>query len=41
VLGPWVELAAGKERFTGQFAEEANGLLSRDYRKPYVVPEEV
>jgi hypothetical protein len=29
------------ERFVGDFAEEANGLLARSYREPFVVPEEV
>jgi hypothetical protein len=26
------------ERFTGEFSEEANRLLTREYRAPYVVP---
>jgi hypothetical protein len=29
------------ERFTGERAEEANKLLRRDYRAPFVVPETV
>ncbi len=29
------------ERFTGEGAEQANPLLTRAYRKPYVVPEKV
>ena len=41
VLGPWLTMDPGKERFVGEFAGRANKLLSRNYRKPFVVPEEV
>ena len=40
-LGPLLTMDPVKERFTGEFAEEANKLLTRDYRKPFVVPEKV
>jgi predicted dehydrogenase len=41
-LGPWVEMDAQTERFTsGPIADKANQFLSRDYRKPFVVPEQV
>jgi hypothetical protein len=30
-----------EERFAGPLAAEANQLLERDYRKPFVVPESV
>jgi hypothetical protein len=39
VLGPWVELDAERERFVGDFAQEANTLSRRTYRQPFVVPE--
>jgi len=29
------------ERFVGQLSEQANGLVRRDYREPFVVPEDV
>jgi hypothetical protein len=29
------------EQFTGERSEEANKLLTRNYRAPYVVPENV
>ena len=35
-LGRRLRIDANKERFVGD--EEANGLLTRDYREPYVVP---
>ena len=31
-------LDSGQERFVGEFSQEANPLLSRDYRQPFVVP---
>jgi hypothetical protein len=39
VAGPWVTLDAEQERFVGEFAEGANKLARREYRKPFVVPE--
>jgi len=41
VLGPWLTMDPEKERFTGEFSADANKLVSRDYRKPFIVPEEV
>ncbi|MHC4741106.1 MAG: Gfo/Idh/MocA family protein [Planctomycetota bacterium] len=41
VLGPWLTMDSDKEKFTGKFARKANKLLSRNYREPFVVPEEV
>jgi predicted dehydrogenase len=38
-LGPWVTLDAEKGRFVGDFADAANELSRREYRKPYVVPD--
>jgi len=40
-LGPLLTLDPHKERFTGAFSEEANQLISREYRKPFVVPKKV
>jgi hypothetical protein len=37
-LGPWLEFDPDKERFKGN--EEANGMLTRDYRAPFIVPKE-
>ena len=37
-LGPWVSFDAKQERFVGTFADQANELSQRDYRKPFVVP---
>jgi len=36
-LGPWLELDPKKEQFTSNKA--ANKLLTREYRKPFVVPD--
>jgi len=41
VLGPWLTLDADTERFTGALANAANALLTRRYRPPFVVPENV
>jgi predicted dehydrogenase len=38
-LGPWVSLDAARGRFVGDFADAANELARREYRKPFVVPE--
>jgi hypothetical protein len=37
-LGPTLTLKTGKEQFTGEFSQAANKLLTREYRKPFVVP---
>ena len=41
ILGPWLTMDSDTERFTGEFSDEANRHLSRDYREPFVVPERV
>jgi predicted dehydrogenase len=41
VLGPWIVLDPEEERFVGDFKNRANKLLSREYRKPFIVPENV
>jgi len=41
ILGPWLTMDSNAERFTGEFSDEANKHLSRDYREPFVVPERV
>ena len=38
-LGPWVTFDPKRERFVGDFAHPANVLTTRDYRKPFVVPQ--
>jgi predicted dehydrogenase len=38
-LGPWVTYDSKEERFVQDFAEAANNLSRREYRKPFVVPE--
>ena len=40
-MGPMLTLNADTERFTGEFSKEANQLVSRNYRAPFVVPEKV
>ena len=35
-LGPWLDFDPKKEEFLGNAA--ANAMLTRDYRKPFVVP---
>jgi len=36
-LGPWLEMDPASERFTNN--DQANELLTRDYRKPFIVPD--
>jgi hypothetical protein len=38
VLGPWLTVNPETERFEGEFAEEANGLLDEGYRKGHELP---
>jgi hypothetical protein len=40
-LGVALVMDPKSERFTGPFADEANRLASPEYRKPFVVPEQV
>jgi predicted dehydrogenase len=37
-FGAALTLEPGKERFTGEFSEQANRLLTRAYRAPFTVP---
>lgn len=39
VVGPWVAFDNAQGRFVGEFAQPANELSRRAYRKPFVVPE--
>jgi predicted dehydrogenase len=41
MLGPWLTMDPQTERFTGEFAQEANVLARGTYREPFVVPEQV
>jgi hypothetical protein len=44
-LGPWLQMDSQTERFIGEgeygVSRFANEMLTRDYRKPFVVPEQV
>lgn len=39
-LGPDLKLDGAKEVFVGNLADKANPMLTREYRAPYVVPDE-
>jgi predicted dehydrogenase len=41
ILGPWLTMDPQAERFTGDFADEANKLVRGTYREPFIVPETV
>jgi predicted dehydrogenase len=41
ILGPWLTMDPQAQRFTGEFADEANKLVRGTYRDPFVVPEQV
>jgi len=41
ILGPMLEFDPYTEKFVGEFRKQANKLVTRDYRKPFVVPEKV
>ena len=41
IAGPMLAMDPARERFTGDLSAEANKMVSRDYRKPFVVPEKV
>jgi len=41
VLGPWLTMDSANEKFIGDFSEQANEFVSRSYRQPFVVPEDV
>jgi predicted dehydrogenase len=40
-LGPLLQFNPKEEKFSGDFSNEANLLLTREYRKPYVIPEKI
>ncbi len=41
ILGPWLSMDPEQERFVGDFHERANEMVTRQYREPFVVPEQV
>jgi len=41
ILGPWLNMDSKTERFTGNFSERANKFISREYREPFVIREQV
>jgi len=41
VLGPWLNMDSRTERFTGNYSQEANKYVSREYREPYVIRDQV
>jgi len=40
-LGPKLTMDSAAERFTGKFAKEANALVKRKYREPFVIRQKV
>jgi predicted dehydrogenase len=40
-LGPMLTFDGEKEQFTGAFSAEANQIITREYREPFIVPEKV
>ena len=40
-LGPSLQFDPATERFVGTFSDEANKLVRREYRAPYVIPDQV
>lgn len=38
VVGPWLTLDPATERFTGEFADEANKLIEEEYREEFSLP---
>jgi len=41
VLGPWLNMDSKKELFKGDFSKEANKYVSRDYREPFIIRDQV
>jgi hypothetical protein len=41
VLGPWIKMDSKTERFFGMYSKRANEFLSRNYRKPFIVPDHI
>jgi predicted dehydrogenase len=40
-LGPWLTIDQKNESFVGEYSQEANMFLKRNYREPFVVPDKV
>lgn len=38
-VGPWLDFDPATERFTGEFADQANPLLTEEYREGFTLPE--
>ena len=41
VIGPWLEMDSASERFQGKYSNEANKYISREYREPFVIRDQV
>lgn len=41
LLGPWLEIDSQSERFIGDLADQANPFLTRTYRNPFIVPQDI
>lgn len=41
ILGPWLKMDSKKEMFKGEHADKANRYISRDYREPFVIRNQV
>ena len=41
VIGPWLQMDSKTERFIGSYSNEANKYISREYREPFVIQEQV
>ncbi len=41
IQGPWLEVDSKKEMFKGAYSEVANKYVSRDYREPFVIRDQV
>ena len=40
-LGPWLKMDSAKERFVGPYSDLANKYITREYREPFVIRDEV
>jgi len=41
IMGPMLDFDTNKEKFVGDFADEANALITREYREPFIIPDKV
>jgi len=41
VLGPWLKMDSAKEQFVGKYATHANKYVSREYREPFVIHDQI